>query len=153
MAVAAFWIALAAVLVAGSWKRKNLEQMRHETLRALIEKGGDVDPQTMKDLLHPPQAPQPAGHAWHRQQPGDGRRVARILGTILMIIGPGVGALVASVGVARALGFTTSIAPGDATVVIALGIGLAIVLELLGVALLVASRHMLPPVPAVADGR
>jgi RNA polymerase sigma factor (sigma-70 family) len=40
MATAAFWIALAAFLIAGIWGSKHVESMRHETIRVLIQ--GDV---------------------------------------------------------------------------------------------------------------
>ena len=39
MGVVAFWIALAAVLIAGGWAKTRTEAQKHETLRKLIEKG------------------------------------------------------------------------------------------------------------------
>lgn len=146
MAVAAFWIGLAAVLVAGSWRKKNAEQIRHETLRLLLQKEGTLSPDMLKELLNP-KPPE-----WHEQtlallgvkkrEPGDGRRQMRVWGTILMIAGPGVGCAIAAVGLTRTFGFNTEISAGDSSTSIAVGIGLTIVLVLLGLALSYASRFL-----------
>ena len=75
MAAAAFWIALAIVLVANSWRSARVESLRHETLRRLIEKNGTLDAATLKDLLyppHPPHPPLPPGHPWAQRRPGEG---------------------------------------------------------------------------------
>jgi hypothetical protein len=53
MGVAAFWIALAAVLIGGQWHKKMKEQMRHETVRLLIEKGEPLDQGQVRELLYP----------------------------------------------------------------------------------------------------
>jgi hypothetical protein len=99
MAVAAFWIALAAVLIAGSWRSKLTEQMRHDTARLLIEKDGELAEQQLKDLLNPPVRPLPEGHPWARKpEPGTGRKVLRIIGTILIVSSIGVGGMVAGIG-------------------------------------------------------
>ena len=51
MAVTAFWIALAAVLIAGSWRKKAVEQMRHETVRLLIQQGRDLNEEEVRNLI------------------------------------------------------------------------------------------------------
>ena len=53
MATAAFWIALAAVLIARFWRKKSADQMKHETVRLLIQKNETVDPEMVKELLNP----------------------------------------------------------------------------------------------------
>ena len=66
--VVAFWIALAAVLIAGGWVKSRNEAEKHETLRRLIEKEGAVDEAQMRALLYPP--PLQAGYAMvGRQRP------------------------------------------------------------------------------------
>ena len=76
MAAAAFWIALAIVLVANSWRSARVESLRHETLRRLIEKNGTLDAATLKDLLYPPHPPLPPGHPWAQRRPGEGYRIS-----------------------------------------------------------------------------
>ena len=51
---AAFWIALAAVLVAGGWWKSRSEAQKHETIRRIIEKTGQVDESKLKELFEPP---------------------------------------------------------------------------------------------------
>src|SRR5262249_42935547 len=111
MAVAAFWIALAAVLVAGSWRKKNAEQMRHETLRMIIQKEGTVNPDVMQELLHPKPPewnPQTAAMLGMKKwEPGESRRHMRVWGTILMIVGPGLGCVLVAIGLTRVFGWNT----------------------------------------------
>src|SRR5215813_13869318 len=95
MATAAFWIAIAAVLVAHSWKMKNTEQMKHETVRLLIQKDGVVNADMVKELLNPkPPEWNPQTAAWlgiKKWEPGESRRHMRVWGIIFMIAGPGIG--------------------------------------------------------------
>jgi len=134
MAAAAFWIALAAVLVANSWRSQRVESLRHETLRLLIQRDGKLDPAQLKDLLYPPHPPLPPGHPWAKRRPGEGYRVLRVFGTILMSAAFGVGALVAGIGIAQ----------GEQNT-IAAGIGAAVFVFLLGAGLFSASRFVAPP--------
>lgn len=98
MAVAAFWIGLAAVLIAGSWRSKVTDQMRHETVRLLIERGSGVEDQQVRDLLNPPVQPLPEGHPWNRRPaPGSGRKVLRVCGAIVTVASIGVGLMVGGV--------------------------------------------------------
>lgn len=144
MGVAAFWIALAAVLVAGNWRKKNAEQMRHETVRVLIQKDGTLDPQVLKELLNPP-PPQWSPEMLalmgvKKRQPGETRRDMRVWGIILMIAGPGFGLALAAIGLTRVLGFNAQISMGDSSNFIAAGIATAIVFLLTGLALFYVSR-------------
>ena len=146
MEVAAFWIGLAAVLVAGIWRKKHAEQVRQETLRLLIQKDGTLSPDVLKELLNPkppewnPQTLALMG--MKKWEPGESRRIMRLWGSILMIAGPGVGCAIAAIGLTRALGFNTEMSAGDSASLIAAGIGLTIVLVLLGLALYYASGFL-----------
>lgn len=105
MGAAAFWIALAAVIIAYHWHKKMKEQMRHETVRLLIEKGETIDQEQLRELLNPTPPtppPLPPNHPWLRPAPS-GSKMFRIFGAILMIGAPGVAAMVAGIGFAQAL--------------------------------------------------
>ena len=90
MGAAAFWICLAAIIVAAHWKKKHDEAMRHETLCLIIEKNPNLDQAQIAELLdprptHPPVSPPPP---WS-PKPGDGRKVFRIFGSIVMFVALG----------------------------------------------------------------
>lgn len=89
MEVVAFWIALAAVLIAGGWVKSRNEAEKHETLRRLIDKGGAVDEAQIRALLYPP--PLHAGTPWWVRQraKGDINRGLRVVGTIAMCLAIG----------------------------------------------------------------
>jgi hypothetical protein len=133
MGVVAFWIALAAVLIAGGWAKTRTEAQKHETLRKLIEKGGAVDEAQIRALFYPPV---PAGTPWwiRPRAKGDGYRALRVVGTI---------------GICLALGLLVFFTPlwlrgieEDAIVGVAIG---AIILAL-GAGLFIASRFLEKPV-------
>jgi len=88
MGVVAFWIALAAVLIAGGWAKTRMEAQKHETLRKLIETGGAVDEAQIRALFYPPT---PAGTPWWVRTPkkGDGYRALRVVGTIAICLSIG----------------------------------------------------------------
>jgi hypothetical protein len=85
-AAAAFWIALAGVIIAGGYFRSLREATKHETLRRIVEKTGHVDENQFNTLFAPapsvwlPPGPKPAGA---------GYRALRILGTVFMFIAMG----------------------------------------------------------------
>jgi hypothetical protein len=88
MGVVAFWIAVAAVLVAGGWFKSHSEAQKQETLRKIIEKTGTVDEALLRQLFPKPPAFDPS--AWGRRTaPGDAYRALRVLGTIAMCIAVG----------------------------------------------------------------
>jgi len=151
MATSAFWIALAAVFIASFWRKKNTEQMKHETVRLLIQKDGTVDPDMVKELLNPTPPPPPqwspevaAMFGLRKREPGESRRYMRVSGAILMIAGPGVGAMFAAIGLTRTFGITDNndITAGESSLLIAMGIGVTVALVLLGVALYTASQFL-----------
>ena len=51
MEVVAFWIALAAVLIAGGWVKSRNEAEKHATLRTIIDKSGTVDEAQIRALF------------------------------------------------------------------------------------------------------
>jgi len=126
--VAAFWIALAAVLISGEWFRSRREAMKHETLRLMVEKTGRADEAQLRELF-------PLPH-WSRQRtPGVEYRTMRVLGTL---------ALFAALGLAVCFSILYVGYPGwrlDASI----GFGVASVVAFLGVGLLVASRFVEKP--------
>jgi len=84
----AFWIFVAAVVVASMWKRKHIEAMKHETVRFLIEKNQKIDEVQLAKLLNP-EPPDWAKYQSYRGKPGDGYRTVRIIGAIIMFIALG----------------------------------------------------------------
>jgi hypothetical protein len=135
MAVAAFWIALAAVLIAGSWRSKLTEQMRHDTARLLIEKDGGLAEQQLKDLLNPPVRPLPEGHPWARKpEPGTGRKVLRVIGTILSASSIGVGGMVAGISYVN-----NEVRAEDSAI---LGLSVGVCMLLVGLGLFLASGFL-----------
>jgi hypothetical protein len=133
---AAFWIFLAAIIVACIWRKKHSEAVRHETARLIIEKNQKLDEAQLKELLNPTPPPPPE---WlvPKYRIGVGYRVLRISGTILMFIALGL------VLVAFWRGMMLGI--HDKSVLeIATGIPL---IAMLGASLFVASRYVPPPPP------
>jgi hypothetical protein len=80
MEVAAFWIGLAAVIVAFRWFRSRMEAQKHQTFRTIVEKTGTVDEAQLRLLI----APKP----WESGR-GDSYRFLRGLGAILIFVGGG----------------------------------------------------------------
>jgi hypothetical protein len=84
---AAFWIALAAVLIAGGINGVRREKLRQETLLKLVEKTGQLDEQQVKTLFPPPPPPPP--HVWGPPEYPDGRRILKVFGTVAFSGGVG----------------------------------------------------------------
>jgi hypothetical protein len=127
---AAFWIMIAAIVIAGDWLRARREALKHETLRQIIEKTGNVDEAQLKALFQPPTP------GWLREPPlGSGYRTLRVLGTIV---------------ISMALGLTlffsilwlSSPARHDSALI---GFASTSVVALIGMGLFVASRFLPPP--------
>jgi hypothetical protein len=138
MGAAGFWIALAAVLVSGGWFRSRSEEMKHETIRRIVEKSGEVDEAQLKALFQPPVQHWP--NPWLREPvPGGGYRALRILGTLGIFAA---GALGAFAGIM--LGFGMGSGRG-LEALIALAIAAAI--GVLGIGLFFSSRFLPKPLP------
>ncbi len=93
LGAAAFWIALAAVLIANGVNAVRRERMRQETLLKLVEKTGRLDEQTIKTLFPPPAPPPPHAFGPPPRHP-DGRRGMKVFGTIVLSIAVGIAVLV-----------------------------------------------------------
>ena len=134
LGTAAFWIFLAAIIVAGIWRKKHSEAVRHETVRLLIEKNQKLEDAQLKELLNPTPPPTPE---WliPKHKPGEGYRVLRISGTILIFIA--LGLIIACVWRGMILGI------GDRSV-LELATGIPII-AMLGAGLFAASRFVAKP--------
>jgi len=120
---AAFWIALAAVIVSGRWYKARCQALKYDAIVRLAEKTGRIDEEQFK-LLFPPPGPLPSH--WFAPPPaGQGRMVLRVFGTIVLAVGLGL--------------MTVFLIPWlqDSSVP---GVALAVVLAFFGVGLFVASR-------------
>lgn len=94
MDVAGFWLAIAAIVVAVIWTRSRREQMKHETIRQIIEKTGQVDDEQLRKVLESPD--QGRNGSWvHWPEPGYGYRALRILGLLTIFAAAGVAAATA----------------------------------------------------------
>lgn len=126
---AAFWIAVAAVIVSGRWYKARREAMKYDTIVRLAEKTGRIDEEQFK-LLFPPPGPLPP-HWFAPPPPGNGRMVLRVFGTILMFTGAGI-----VVSIFLLQGYFTPAMRQDSV-----GVFLtAIVLAFLGAGLFIAGR-------------
>jgi hypothetical protein len=124
LAWAAFWIALAAVIISGRWLKARREALKYDTIVRLAEKTGRIDEEQFK-LLFPPPHPLPR-HWFAPPEPGQGRMVLRVFGTIVLSVALGLGAVF----------LVVSMRPIDG------GAGLVIILAFFGAGLFVASRFL-----------
>lgn len=137
MGAAAFWIALAAVIIASGWFRSRSEAQKHETLRRIIEKTGHVDEMQMRALFQPP-APHIPDHVWGRPPaPGSGYRTLRVLGSIVLFVAIGLATL-----------FTVLMLAGGARRDAIIGCAVASLVALFGAGLFFSSRFLARPPPS-----
>ena len=88
----AFWIAVAAIIVAAHWRKKHTEAARYETMRLIIEKNPNLDMSQLAEMLDPPHPKLPEGHPWlRRPDPAAGYKMLRIFGTIILFVAAGLG--------------------------------------------------------------
>ena len=88
LGAAMFWLALAAVLIAGRYFKTRREAIKQETLLRLIERTGQLDEQQVKALFPPP--PPLAPHWFRPPHPTpDGRIPMKVLGTIALAVAVG----------------------------------------------------------------
>jgi hypothetical protein len=138
---AAFWIFLAAIIVAGIWRKKHSESVRHETARFIIEKNQKLDEAQLKELLNPTPLPPPE---WltHKVKVGTGYRILRVSGTILMFMALGLFLVACWRGMILGI---------DEKSVLGIATGIPLV-AMLGAGLFVASRYVQPPSPDGTKG-
>lgn len=69
-----FWLAIALIVIAIIWAVVRFRQMKHELTLKLLERGQDIDPQLLANLLASDRtavaAPQKTGAELHRDQGG-----------------------------------------------------------------------------------
>jgi len=138
LGAAAFWIALAAVLIAGGWFRTRREALKQQTLLRLVERTGQLDEQQVKLLFPspPPQGPLPP----HWFQPPDrdaGRQMARIFGTLCLSV---------AVGLTILFTILRNFGTPPQQVNAIPGFGAAALVACVGVGLFVATRYMAKPI-------
>ena len=75
MGAVAFWVAVAAVLIAGGWFKSRNDAQKYATLRTIIEKNGTADESQLRALFGPPPAPPGVG---------DFHAFLRVIGTVVM---------------------------------------------------------------------
>jgi hypothetical protein len=124
-----FWICLAAVIIVGALNSRRTVELRHETLRAMLEKGEKLDESVLQTLLKPNDP-----YKSMSGKPGDGYRAMRVIGTLLLFLAPGLALLLILVGYSQ----------GNQTPQI-VGIGVGSLVALIGTGLHFASRYMDPP--------
>lgn len=125
----AFWLFLGAATLAGAWEKNRKNTERHETLRRIIEKTGNVDEAKLRELFNP------SGPDWMITRPGEAYRGMRIGGAVVM-------------GLSAALAFVfTTLGYSDVIPRKAFVIGLAIAgaVAIFGVGLFYSSRFAEPP--------
>jgi hypothetical protein len=131
MAIAAFWLAVAAFIVVGALNARRGYELKMETIRLMMEKGQKIDDALLRDLLTPPK--------WHSPPPGpvgQGYRTMRIFGTLALFIAPGFSLLIGVTG-----GY------GGRPDVEAAGVAGGVLIALVGIGLIVASRFLPRPLP------
>lgn len=130
MGAAAFWISLAAFLIAAMYFRSRSEAIKHETLRQIVEKTGQVNESQLKSLF------EPAPTAFNRiPPPGGGYRAARIFGLLLMCIALGNTIMFIVIG-------WTGTQPWNRA---AVGCAASAIVALVGIGLFLSSRFLVPP--------
>lgn len=129
MAIAAFWLAVAAFVIVGALNARRGYELKIETIRMMMEKGQKIDDALLRELLTPPKWHTPAA-----RPVGDGYRVMRVFGTLLLFLAPGLALLL---GVSGAYSHQPTLE--------AAGVAAGALLALLGIGLFVASRFVPRP--------
>jgi hypothetical protein len=131
MAIAAFWLAVAAFLIVGALNARRGYELKIETIRLMMEKGQKIDDALLRELLTPPK--------WHSPPPGpvgQGYRTMRIFGTLTLFIAPGFSLLIGVLG-----GYS------GRPDVEAAGIAGGVLIALIGIGLHVCCRFLPRPQP------
>ena len=138
MGAAAFWIGLAAFLIAAMYFRSRSEAVKHQTLRQIVEKTGQVDERQLKSLFEPPP------NAFTRvPPPGGGYRAMRIFGLLLLFIAAGLCIFFTLLGGSGAQPWKVA----------AIGYGAASIVALVGAGLSLTARFLPQPLANAHDGQ
>jgi membrane protein implicated in regulation of membrane protease activity len=121
-----FWIAIVAIVIANNYFRARRESEKHETLRRIVDKTGQVDEARMQELFGPVKA------AWSPPRAGGGYRALRILGTLVVFTAAGL-----------AVFFAIMLQRPDADAEV--GLAISCLIAFVGAGLFVASRFAQPP--------
>jgi len=133
MGAAAFWVFLAAVVIAINWRNKHRETMKYEMVRFLIEKNEKLDEKQISELLNPPPPPAPE---WLVHKPGYAYRGLRATGAVILFLALGLALLALWRGIMLGM--------HDRSV---LNVSTAVpILAMLGAGLFFASRFCSPPI-------
>jgi len=132
---AAFWIALAAVLISGGYFNWRRERTRQETLLRLVEKSGQLDEQTVKAMFPPPPPLPP--HVWGPPEHADGRRGLKVGGTIVFSLGIGMAIFAATIFKLGTPGMLDEAAYLS---------GWSALIACVGIGMFIASRFVRPPI-------
>jgi hypothetical protein len=137
LGIVAFWIFVAAVVVANIWRSKHSEAMKHETVRLLIEKGQKLDESQLLDLLNPKKPDWPMMQMMRPKpgRPGEIYRGLRFFGTILLFLS--LGFVIVGIWRGMLLGMRDPSVLGIATTIP--------ILATVGIGLFVASRYVSAP--------
>ena len=147
MDAAAFWIAIALIIVALILVRSRSEQLKHETIRRIVEKTGQVDEEQLRKLFQTHNHGQ--NHSWAQvPEPGYGYRALRILGVLTLVAAASLAAFAGvmittapSLGGAEGVRFADDLWP-----LFPLAVGIAI----FGCGLFYCSRFLPKPLPGVS---
>jgi len=131
MGIAAFWIAVAAFIVVGALNSRRAYELKHETIRLLLEKDEKIDESILRELMT-------SSLRYRAPPPGQGYRAMRIVGTLLLFLAPGLTLLIVLTSHFRA--DSTGVAAAEAA-----GIAVGIMLALIAVGLHVACRFVPRP--------
>ena len=130
-----FWIFIAAIVVGGMWKESRHNAEKHETLRRIVEKTGEIDEAKLKELF----SAAPSAES----KPGYGYRAARVTGTIVFFIGAGIATFILIAGaLGKAFGATRLL--DDVTGLTAM-LGVSAGIAMLGLGIFYCSRFCEPP--------
>ena len=135
LGAAAFWIALAAVLIAGSYFKTRREAIKQDTLLRLIERTGQLDEAQVKALFPPPP---PLPSQWfHPPDPApDGRVPMKMFGTIVLAVAVGL-----AIFFTILLNLGTPAQQQDAIT----GYAASALIACIGIGLFVSARFVRPP--------
>ena len=130
----AFWIFIAAVVVASIWSSARQKAEKHETLRRIVEKTGTIDEVKLKELFT---------ESTEESKPGYGYRVARVIGTVTFFIGVGIATFVSiAAGLGKLFEVTEMFHDRGGWIA---GFAISAAITMLGVGIFFSSRFCEPP--------
>ncbi len=123
MAWLGFWLAVATFIFVGAWNARKAYEVKHQTLRILLEKGEKIDALLLQQLMKPE-----SKSIMRQSYPGEGYMMLRVMGTLSLFSAPAIGGVI----------FLNHLDKTNA-------IGLAFVLLMIGAGLHFSSRYVTQP--------